>query len=114
MAEVSMAGSTIGRLLTLGTMTYESTGWGTGEISIKCRSNTKCEQESLNKAVVTLTASEDVVIKEGLENFVIREMEKKLENKEVKLLTKENKSYNIAKRKFRAWKNQVKSEQSNQ
>ena len=42
MKGVTVEESTIDRLMTLGTITYETTGWGTGEIVVKCRSNTKC------------------------------------------------------------------------
>lgn len=58
MKGVTVEESTIDRLMTLGTITYETTGWGTGEIVVKCRSNTKCEEESLNKAVITFTVEE--------------------------------------------------------
>lgn len=111
MKGVTVEESTIDRLLALGTMTYETTGWGTGEISIKCRSNTKCEQESLNKAVITFTVSESEIEKEEVEEYIVREMAKKLAAKEVKLLSEEDKKYNIAKRKFKVWKNTYKSEQ---
>ena len=102
--------STIDRLLALGTMTYETTGWGTGEISIKCRSNTKSEEESLNKALIALNVKEADIEKEEVENYVIRELGKKLAAKEVKVLSVEDKKYNIAKRKFKAWKNSYKNE----
>lgn len=36
MKGVTVEENTIGRLLTLGTITYETTGWGTGEVSVKC------------------------------------------------------------------------------
>ena len=110
MKGVTVEESTIDRLLTLGTMTYETTGWGTGEISIKCRSNTKCEQESLNKAVISFTVKESEVEREQIEDYIIRELGKKLASNEVHVLTVDDKKYNIAKRKFKAWKNNYKSE----
>ena len=102
--------STIDRLLALGTMTYETTGWGTGEISIKCRSNTKSEEESLNKALIALNVKESDIEKDEVEDYVVRELGKKLAAKEVKVLSVEDKKYNIAKRKFKAWKNSYKNE----
>lgn len=102
--------STIDRLLELGTITYETTGWGTGEISIKCRSNTKSEEESLNKALIALNVKESDIEKDEVEDYVVRELGKKLAAKEVKVLSVEDKKYNIAKRKFKAWKNSYKNE----
>lgn len=110
MKGVTVEENTIDRLLMLGTVTYETAGWGTGEISIKCRSNTKCEQESLNKAVITFKLNENEIEEEKVEEFVIRELGKKLESKEVHVLTEEDKKYNIAKRKFKVWKNNYKNE----
>lgn len=110
MKGVTVEENTIDRLLTLGTITYETAGWGTGEISIKCRSNTKCEQESLNKAVITFKLSENEIEEEKVEEFVIRELGKMLESKEVHVLSEEDKRYNIAKRKFKVWKNTYKNE----
>lgn len=110
MKGVTVEESTIDRLLELGTMTYESTGWGTGEVIIKCRSNTKCEKESLNKALISFTVNEKEIEKDQLEEFVIRELGKKLESREVHVLSVEDKKYNAAKRKFKNWKNNYKSE----
>lgn len=110
MKGVTVEESTIDRLLALGTVTYETTGWGTGEIMVKCRSNTRCEEESLNKAVITFTLNESDVEKEHVEECVVKTLGKKLETKEVKVLTEEDKKYNIAKRKFKAWKNKYKDE----
>lgn len=110
MKGVTIEESTIDRLLALGTMTYESTGWGTGEIVIKCRSNTKCMKESLNKSLISFIVSEKDVEKEEVEAFVIKELGKKLESKEIHVLTEDDKKYNAAKRKFKAWKNEYKSE----
>lgn len=110
MKGVTVEESTIDRLLALGTVTYETTGWGTGEIFVKCRSNTRCEEESLNKAVITFTLNESDVEKEHVEDCVVKELGKKLETKEVRVLTVEDKKYNIAKRKFKAWKNKYKDE----
>jgi hypothetical protein len=104
--------TTIDHLIALGTVTYEATGWGTGMISIKCRSNTKCELESLNKPLISFSASEDDVQEDTLEEYVIRELEKKLESNEIHILTVENKKYNIAKRKFKVWKNNYKNQQA--
>ena len=115
MKGVTVEENTIDRLLTLGTITYESSGWGTGEVVIKCRSNTKCEQESLNKAVISFKVSEKDIEQEQVEEFVVRELGKKLEAKEVKVLSEADKKYDIAKRKFKVWKNTYKSEhQSNE
>ena len=91
MAGTNVEETTIDRLMELGTVTYEAAGWGTGEISIKCRSNTKCEEESLNKALIVLKAKENEVNEKNLEAYVV-------------------KKYNIAKRKFKAWKNNYKNE----
>lgn len=110
MKGVTVEESTIDRLLALGTITYETTGWGTGEISVKCRSNTKCEEESLNKAVITFTVNENDIERDHVEECVVRELGKKLAAKEVHVLTVEDKKYNIAKRKFKAWKNSYKNE----
>lgn len=110
MMGVTMEESTIDRLLALGTVTYETTGWGTGEIIVKCRSNTKCEEESLNKAVITFVLNEDAVEKEQVETYIVKELGKKLETREVKVLSVEDKKYNSAKRKFKAWKNKYKDE----
>lgn len=110
MKGVTVEESTIDRLLALGTITYESSGWGTGDIVIKCRSNTKCEKESLNKAVISFNVKEEEITQEQVEEFVIRELGKKLEQKEVKVLSEADKKYNIAKRKFKVWKNTYKSE----
>lgn len=104
--------STIDRLLALGTITYETTGWGTGELSIKCRSNTKCEKESLNKAIVAFTVGEEGITKDNIGDCVVKELGKKLAAKEVHVLTAEDKKYNIAKRKFKAWKNSYKNERT--
>jgi hypothetical protein len=104
--------NTIDRLIALGTVTYEATGWGTGIISIKCRSNTMCEEESLNKSLISLKADEDEIKKENVEEFVVRELGKKLAAKEIHVLTEENKRYNIAKRKFKVWKNNYKNQQA--
>lgn len=111
MKGVTIEERTIDRLLTLGTVTYETTGWGTGEIVVKCRSNTRCEKESLNKAVITFILNESDVEKEKIKACVIKELGKKLETKEVKVLSEEKKKYNMAKRKFKAWKNKYKDEQ---
>lgn len=110
MKGVTVEESTINHLLTLGTVTYETTGWGTGEIIVKCRSNTRCEKESLNKSVITLVLNENDVEKEQIETCVVRELGKKLETKEIKVLSEERKKYNTAKRKFKAWKNKYKDE----
>ena len=108
MKGVTAEESTINRLLALGTVTYETTGWGTGTVSIKCRSNTKCEEESLNKALIALSANENEVGKEDIEEYVIRELGKKLSDNEIKVLSVEDKKYNIAKRKFKVWKDNFK------
>jgi hypothetical protein len=110
MKSVNVEETTIDRLLALGTITYEATGWGTGEISIKCRSNTKCEEESLNKAIISLKVSESEVEKGNVEEYVVKELGKKLANNEVHVLTVEDKKYNIAKHKFKVWKNNYKNE----
>lgn len=110
MKGVTLEESTIDRLMTLGTVTYETTGWGTGEIIVKCRSNTRCEEESLNKAVISFTVNETDIEKNQVEKFVVKELGKKLAEKEVRVLTVEDKKYNIAKRKFKAWKNKYKDE----
>lgn len=110
MKGVTVEESTIDHLLALGTVTYETTGWGTGEIVVKCRSNIRCEQESLNKAVITFSLNEKEVEKDQIETCVIRELGKKLEAKEVKVLSEERKKYNTAKRKFKVWKNKYKDE----
>lgn len=110
MKGITVEESTIDRLLELGTITYETTGWGTGEISIKCRSNTKSEEESLNKALISLNVKESDIEKDEVEDYVVRELGKKLADKEVKVLSVEDKKYNIAKRKFKAWKNSYKNE----
>lgn len=110
MEGVTLAESTIDRLLTLGTVTYEATGWGTGEVLVKCRSNTKCEEESLNKALLTFSVKEEEIEQDQIEAYVIRELAKKLVAKEVRVLTVENKKYNKAKRKFKVWKDQFKDE----
>lgn len=110
MKGVTLEESTIDRLLTLGTITYETTGWGTGEVCVKCRSNTKCEQESLNKSVIVFTVSENDIEQNHVEEYVVRELGKKLAAKEVRVLTVEDKKYNTAKRKFKAWKNKYKDE----
>ena len=110
MKGVTLEESTINRLLALGTITYETTGWGTGEVYVKCRSNTRCEEESLNKAVISFTLNEKDIEKEQVEECVIKELGKKLATKEVRVLTVEDKKYNIAKRKFKAWKNKYKDE----
>ena len=110
MKGVTLEEGTINRLLELGTVTYETTGWGTGEVCVKCRSNTRCEKESLNKAVITFTVNENDIEKEHVEEYVIGELEKKLADKEVRVLTVEDKKYNTAKRKFKAWKNKYKDE----
>ena len=111
MKGVTIEERTIDRLLTLGTVTYETTGWGTGEIVVKCRSNTRCEKESVNKAGITFILNESDVEKEKIKACVIKELGKKLETKEVKVLSEEKKKYNMAKRKFKAWKNKYKDEQ---
>ncbi len=100
--------STINRLLALGTVTYETTGWGTGTVSIKCRSNTKCEKESLNKALIALSADENEIKKENIEEYVVKALSKKLCDNEIKVLSVEDKKYNIAKRKFKVWKDNFK------
>lgn len=110
MKGVTVEENTIGRLLALGTVTYETTGWGTGEIVVKCRSNTKCEKESLNKAVITFALHENEVNKAQIEACIVKELGRRLEAKEVKVLSEEDKKYNAAKRKFKAWKNKYKDE----
>lgn len=110
MKGVTLEESAIDRLIALGTVTYEATGWGTGEIVVKCRSNTRCEEESLNKAVISFTVNENDIEKEHVEDCVVKELGKKLAAKEVRVLTVEDKKYNIAKRKFKAWKNKYKDE----
>ena len=112
MKGVSTEESTISRLMTLGTVTYETTGWGTGEIVVKCRSNTKCEQESLNKAIITFTLNEQGISREDVDSHVVKELGKRLENKELRVWTEEDKQYNKAKKKFKNWKNTYKSEHS--
>ena len=102
--------TTIVRLIELVTVTYEVTGWGTGELAIKCRSNTKCEKESLNKALISMKVNEENLDHENIEEYVVRELGKKLAVNEVHVLTEEDKKYNIAKRKFKAWKNTYKNE----
>ena len=110
MKGVTVEESIVDRLLALGTVTYETIGWGTGEIIVKCRSNTRCEKESLNKAVITFVLNENEVEKEHVEASIVRELNKKLEAKEIKVLSEEKKKYNTAKRKFKAWKNKYKDE----
>lgn len=110
MTTTNIEETTIVRLIELGTVTYEVAGWGTGELAIKCRSNTKCEKESLNKALISMKADESSLNKDNIEEYVIRELGKKLAENEVHVLTEEDKKYNIAKRKFKAWKNTYKSE----
>lgn len=100
--------STISRLLALGTVTYEATGWGSGRISVKCRSNIRCEKESLNKPLIALSVDEDKVEQENIEGYVIRELGQKLRNREIRVLTIEDKRYSAAKRKFKLWKNAYK------
>lgn len=110
MKGVTVEENTIDRLLELGTVTYETTGWGTGEIFVKCRSNTKSEQESLNKAVISFTVNENEITRDAVDDCVRKELGKKLAAKEVRVLSTEDKKYNIAKRKFKVWKNTYKSE----
>ena len=112
---VSMKGmtaeeSTINRLLEMGTVTYEAAGWGTGKVSVKCRSNTRCEKESLNKPLIALSVDENAVQKETIEAYIIQELAKKLRDKEIRILTTADKKYNAAKRKFKLWKNAYKNE----
>ena len=76
MKGVTVEESTIDRLMTLGTITYEATGWGTGEIVVKCRSNTKCEEESLNKAVITFTVEESNIDRDKVGECVVKELGK--------------------------------------
>lgn len=110
MKGVNADGVTIDRLKELGTIAFESTGWGTGEIQIKCRSNTRCEKESLNKPVITFTIAEADIKEDEVEAYAIQELSKKLAAKEVKILSVEDKKYNAAKRKFKVWKNEYKRE----
>ena len=41
----SIIACTIKHLMESGTVTYETSGWGTGEISIRCKSNAKSEED---------------------------------------------------------------------
>lgn len=109
MKGVTVEESMIDHLLELGTVNYEISGWGTGEISVKCRSNIKSEKESLNKPLISFVLKEAEIKKEEVEKYVVKELGKKLENKEVKVLSADDKKYNIAKRKFKMWKNNYKS-----
>ncbi|MCM1183866.1 MAG: hypothetical protein NC337_10885 [Roseburia sp.] len=102
--------SAINRLIELGTVTYETAGWGTGKVSVKCRSNTRCEKESLNKPLIALSVDESAVQRESIEDYVIQELARKLRDREIRVLTIEDKRYNSAKRKFKLWKNAYKSE----
>ncbi len=110
MQGVKIEGNAVAFLKEKGTIAFESTGWGTGEISIKCRSNTKCDRESLNKSVITFVVKEEDITEEQVEEYAEREILKKLEANEIKVLSVEDKKYNAAKRKFKAWKNDYKSE----
>ena len=109
MMGVNVDEHTIDHLLELGTIAFESTGWGTGEVIIKCRSNTKCEKESSNKSVISFVVPESEIEENQVKEYAIRELQKKLAAKEVKVLSVEDKKYNSAKRKFKAWKNEYKS-----
>ncbi|MDE7321272.1 MAG: hypothetical protein K2N73_00840 [Lachnospiraceae bacterium] len=108
----SIIACTIKHLMESGTVTYETSGWGTGEISIKCRSNIKCAEDSMIKELVALKASESEVSRENVDEYVVKALEKKLTDNEIHILTVKEKKYSRAKRKFQLWKNMYKKKQS--
>lgn len=110
MQGVKIEGNAIAFLKEKGTIAFESAGWGTGEITIKCRSNTKCEKESLNKPMISFVVKEDNIKPEEVEAYAEKELLKKIDANEIKVLSVEDKRYNAAKRKFKSWKNDYKSE----
>ena len=57
-----------------------------------------------------MKVNEENLDQENIEEYVVRELGKKLAVNEVHVLTEEDKKYNIAKRKFKAWKNTYKNE----
>lgn len=81
MMGVNVDEHTIDHLLELGTIAFESTGWGTGEVIIKCRSNTKCEKESLNKSVISFVVPESEIEENQVKEYAIRELQKSSQQK---------------------------------
>lgn len=106
--EESIIECTIKRLLESGTVTYETSGWGTGEILIKCKSNTKCGSELLNKNLIALKASECEVSRENVEEYLVKALEKKIAYNDS--CAGDGRKYNSVKRKFKAWKSTYKNE----
>lgn len=108
----SIIACTIKHLMESGTVTYETSGWGTGEISIKCKSNTKCAEDFIDKEFVALKASESEVSRENVDEYVVKMLEKKLTDNEIHIFAVKDKKYGRAKRKFQLWKNLYKKKQN--
>ncbi len=107
----SIIACTIKHLMESGTVTYEASGWGTGEISIKCMSSTNCEEDSTDRELVALKASESEVSRENVDDYVVQALEKKLTDNQMHILAVKDKKYNKARRKFQLWKNLYKKKQ---
>lgn len=104
MKEVTMEERILNRLMDAGAMKIETTGWGTGKVSVKCKSNTKEEVESLNKPTITFLFEEEQVTEDTIENRVMKELCRKLSEKEIKVMSVEEKRLAKQKKQFKAWK----------
>ncbi len=107
----SIIACTIKHLMESGTVTYETSGWGTGKISIMCKSNAKSEEDITDKEFAALKASENEVSRENVDEYVVKMLEKKLTDKEIHIFAVKDKKYGRAERKFQLWKNLYKKKQ---
>lgn len=104
--------NTIIKMMDDGNITYKTSGWGTGRISVKCRSNTANKVDSLSKDTIVFYVDESNVTLESIPGCISRELGRRLSARELRIVSYEDRQLSKQKKKFKAWKNTYKREHS--
>lgn len=112
MKGVSWEENTIMKMMNDGNITYQTSGWGTGKISVKCRSNTATEVDSLNKDTIVFYVDEATVTKESISGVITKELGRRLSDRQIRVVSWEDRQLSLQKKKFKALKNSYKKEKS--
>lgn len=112
MKGVSLEENTIIKMINDGNITYQTSGWGTGKISVKCRSNTTTEVDSLSKATIVFYVDEASVTKDSIAGVITKELGRRLSDRQIRVVSWEDRQLSQQKKKFKALKNSYKKEKS--
>lgn len=112
MKGVSLEENTIIKMIDDGNITYQTSGWGTGKISVKCRSNTATEVDSLSKDTIVFYVDESAVTEESITGVITKELGRRLSDRQIRVVSWEDRQLSQQKKKFKALKNSYKREKS--